>query len=196
MPAARPGPSAAKRGQTAPPTAPAAPGHPAGSRRGFSTSALSPTNSPFPSRAFRSDPGPGRGGVGGLTLPMRSSTLSRGKERMAAMVRMSRSDSEYLLWMLCMIYHIVWVGRPPPPSPPHAPGGSHRAPGARPSPGPPAMAGRGRKSCPGRTERRGEKQAVPGWGSGGSRGASQGSAQSQRGRSRPSGRRKRTATRK
>lgn len=41
------------------------------------------------------------------TLRMRSSTLSCGNERMAAMVRMSRSDKEYLLWMLCMMYHIV-----------------------------------------------------------------------------------------
>lgn len=42
-----------------------------------------------------------------LTLRIRSSTLSCGKERMAAMVRMSLSDNEYLLWILCMMYHIV-----------------------------------------------------------------------------------------
>lgn len=41
------------------------------------------------------------------TLRIRSSTLSWGNERMAAMVRMSRSDKEYLLWMLCIMYHIV-----------------------------------------------------------------------------------------
>lgn len=49
-----------------------------------------------------------------FTLRMRSSTLSWGNDRMAAMVRISRSDNEYLLWMLCMMYHIVeliWTGR-------------------------------------------------------------------------------------
>lgn len=35
--------------------------------------------------------------ISGPTLRMRSSTLSWGNERMAAMVRMSRSDKEYLL---------------------------------------------------------------------------------------------------
>lgn len=45
--------------------------------------------------------------IEGPTLRIRSSTLSWGKERMAAMVRMSRSDKEYLLWILCIMYHIV-----------------------------------------------------------------------------------------
>lgn len=37
---------------------------------------------------------------------------------MAAMVRMRRSDSEYLLCTLCMMYHILRAARPPPPPPP------------------------------------------------------------------------------
>lgn len=40
---------------------------------------------------------------------------------MAAMVRIRRSDSEYLLWMLCMMYHMAQAAprhpRPAPPSP-------------------------------------------------------------------------------
>ena len=44
---------------------------------------------------------------GPLTPLMRSSTLSCGKERMAAIVRIRRSEREYLLWMLCIIYHIL-----------------------------------------------------------------------------------------
>lgn len=58
---------------------------------------------------------------------------------MAAMVRMSRSDSEYLLWMLCMMYHIVRAG--PAAAASAYPGAAPPSPRRQAPPGPPPRCG-------------------------------------------------------